>query len=164
MDLWSPIANSSIQLWLDFSGTLPAVIPPCQQRDIDYELMNNPNVTFQNCTDICNNISALIDPLLLNNLLVCGLWASSVGFEKFVGPNIDEDPVLSMSIGLDGKNLSYVDDVQRSISGVFQWMYVFATAGTSDIDFTIPESCTVDKLFPKRFLVSRYAAPCLRSI
>ena len=119
--------------------------------------MNSPNVTFQNCTDICNDEDALIDPLLPNNLLTCGLWASLMIFEQSV-----EDPVPFMSLGLDHENLRYVDDVRRIIGDVFGVMSLIAKAGTSSITFTVPEPCTMERIFANSLSASRYAAPCFR--
>ena len=156
----SPIANSSIQLWLDFNGTLPAVIPPCQQRENDYGFMNSSNITFQNCTEICNEEHALTDPLLSNNLLTCGLWALFVEFEKSVGPySYSEDPVPFMALGLDHQNTSYADSVQRNIGSVLGDMCLVAKAGTSSITSAIPRPCTKDRLFAQDYWVLRYVAP-----
>ena len=161
-----PFANSSIQLWLDFNGTLPAVIPPCQPWDNANGLTNSPNVTFQNCTGICNFYSELIDPLRPNNLALCGLWASAVAFEKSVRPSTyNEDLALFMSLGLDHQDISFMDFVQLTIGSVLGDMYSVAKAGTSSLTFTVPGPCTTDRLFPKDTVIRvyRYAAPSLWS-
>ena len=160
MELPSPIANSSIQLWLDFNGTIPTIIPPCQQRANDYGFMNSPNVTFQNCTNICNNGFALFDPVLPNNLPVCGLWASIVGSEESFGPYIDnEDLAPFISLSLDHKNVTYVRYVQDIIYKFMAVMVATAAFGTSRDTPVVPMTCSRDLLFAKNSSVSRYAAP-----
>lgn len=156
-----PITNSSIQLWLDFNGTIPTVIPSCQQRANDYGHLSSPNVTLQNCTDICITESALIDPLLPNNLHVCGLWASIVHHNVSLNPYSD-NLVSFTSLGLDHDNQSYVDDVQMSIANAFVAIYFAVGMGTSSISTTTPEDCANKVLFGTVTHISRYAAPCMR--
>lgn len=158
------ITNSSIQLWLDFNGTLPTTIPPCQLRDS--EDGNSPNVSIQSCTDICTHISALIDPLLPNNLLTCGLWASLVGSEKSRTPDMDnKDLVPFISLGLDYKDVTYANRVQDTVWMTLHLMFTGLAAGTSTSTMTtgaVHINCSSLILFAKNSSVSRYAASHLQ--
>ena len=110
--VWAtPITNSSIQPWLDFNGTLRTSVPACQQKANDYGLINSPNITAQNCTEICTDLDPLKDPLLPNNR------ASSVASNGFSMENKDLAPFISL--GLDHKNVTYANQVQDKTSSTF---------------------------------------------
>lgn len=157
------IANSSLQPWLDFNGTLPAHIPPCQQRANNNGLTNSTNVTVQSCKNICNNATTLLDPLSPNNLLTCGLWASLVWSEVSPRPDMEnKDLVPFITLGLDYKDVTYAKDVQNEIGGLFSAISIIVKAGTSGIDGKIPGECTSFTIFEENSSVSRYATPNLR--
>ena len=172
------ISNSSIQPWLDFRlnvslnhvlnfnpETLPATIPPCRTK-----FQNASEVLSDNCTQVCNKSTSLIQPENPNSLLTCGLWVtlvtmdsynerSKLVYPKLVYPELKEvyevahehyQNVLQRfaPLGLDAGDEAYFFAAKEAVS-----MIMFAML--KNRDFSSQGLCSQQELFslaiPEKF-------------
>ena len=151
---WFNSSASSIQAWLDFNGTLPA-IKRCQEVEMGHREFSR--VIEANCTTVCNHTLSLYSPAV-DNLVTCGLWTTlisaytTVGPGNYLVPNSNDQSTHLLErfqdLGFNGDVHEQALAVADSISSRLQLLYFDAKFLTSSSDGTTPSACTRSCLFP----------------
>ena len=139
------ISNSSIQIWLDFNGDLPATIPTCQTIALTTE--NNPIVVSASCIDVCNDTELICDSRLTDSLAVCGLW-SSLTTLQFANISQHRSSLEAfVPLGLDYSDAAYTNTARNSVALCLSSVYTDVVAGTYLGQGFLPTACTEQELF-----------------
>lgn len=152
------ITNSSIQLWLDFTGDTPPAIPPCERQPqyFPYEGWL-PALQAGNCTSVCNNSDSMLDPTLPNNLVTCGLWASltvmplmTVGYPDIINRTDQVNALLEpfVQLGLNRNDAEYARATRFTVASGLGDLYNRIMSDTYMGGASFASACTEQKLFP----------------
>jgi len=137
-------ANSSLSVWLDWGGILPAVIQPCQSVQYSEGI---PSFANASCAQVCNDTISLFDSRT-HNLETCGLWLTSLVNPALPGNlgSVDFLPQFS-KVGLDRSayqdNITYADAISSCLVEFSDTVKLGSySAGT------VSSGCTTTLLFP----------------
>lgn len=153
------LTNSSIRLWLDFNGTLPSNLPPCQNL-FPYGTLKAVDVP---CRDVCTYNGSF--PESTQNIVTCGLWATvfSPYFVKLKQWGMTSTPLklpadppalppgsteLFQSVGLGHMDFAQYDATTDYIAA-YIGSYYSSYKYISSVDANyIKASCAKDALLP----------------
>lgn len=137
-------ANSSLSVWLNWGGVLPAVIHLCQSVRYSNGV---PSFNNASCAQVCNDTVSLFDSRT-HNLETCGLWLTSLVNPVPPGSSnsVDFLPKFS-SVGLNTSayqyNITYADAISSCLVDFgFRVKLGSVSAGT------VSSGCTNTLLFP----------------
>lgn len=161
---WFNTSSSSIQPWLEFNGTLPAMTP-CEVAVFP---SNSTGPVWQetSCANVCNDtFSLFFTPHRSNqNLAQCGIWLSLMADHTFFGRgavvtltgDTSNAPGHLAYVDWEGIPDSYLDfssyelaqSTSYAITNTLQWLYWSLRAFSSDDTGSVPIACTTRSLFP----------------
>jgi len=154
------ITNSSIQLWLDFTGDTTPAIPPCQEKskwsDGSYEDWDKI-LQADSCTSVCNDSGSLLDPTMPNNLVTCGLWASLTVMPYKTGDRLGdmniEDQVNALLepfvlLGLNHSDADYARIARYTVASGLSALYNRIMSDTYTGITSFASACAEQELFP----------------
>ena len=148
------LTGSSIQSWLNFSGTLPP-IQPCKYVDLE----NGPTYTTS-CSNVCNDSTSLFEPTNYDTLVTCGLWTTLVSSRTstsdelgnyLLPPNDTQSLNLLKAfnaVGLDLDMIPYTQSYADTISDCLVEIYSDVKELSYPDDGTMPVNCSKNDIFP----------------
>ena len=147
------ISNSSIQRWLDFNGSSPTTVQPCQIAPTGTTDDPDPTLGLQeiSCAQVCTNESLLFQQGTYN-LETCGLWAMIAAAPNAADKDALIDYNLSLSsfdaVGLNSSAVGSISNITEIVASCFAALYLARSSNTFAADGTVALACTEDNLFP----------------